>query len=29
MLPDLDALAAAGEARLHPDKIKITVGMAT
>ncbi len=29
MLPDLDALAAAGEARLYPDKIKITVGMAT
>ena len=29
MLPDFDALRAAGEARLYPDKIKITVGMAT
>ena len=29
MLPDVDALRAAGEARLYPDRIKITVGMAT
>ncbi len=29
MLLDLPALAAAGEASLHPDRIKIAVGMAT
>jgi NADH:ubiquinone oxidoreductase subunit F (NADH-binding)/(2Fe-2S) ferredoxin len=29
MVPDLGALLAAGEARLYPDRLKITVGMAT
>ena len=29
MVPDLGALSAAGEAKLYPDRLKITVGMAT